>query len=518
MKRRNEFEVEFLGSLQPNPTGGYAGQCKYMGTVFSYHLTLKSECGVPYIRGTISVIDPKTGRVKKLAGSALREYKKGRENRGHEKESAKTPTMSTSIHIQNLDAIEDRIKDSVSKLYASHAIDLLDSVKQCAYANDIEFPLLIALYEHDFLSNCRLSKSTHDSYRRRLNRLATLLPISVSSMTEQDIKRASKELGNQWAEVAMTASKFLDFVYMKKKSPSPINPFSNSVSTTSSRGGSTNLPLESLSTDDEAILNQKIVEMADPGPHLGIILIKDGGHSTKDVCAFTWSAIQWSAESTDEAWVLHRRDDIAGATHIYTAPLFPYAGKLFISRYQKLLDMGYTPQRLAKMPVISQRDNPEKGLSTADLTTLCRHELSLCHPNADKGVTITGRSVSVLQNTYARKLRDICKLDDGAIQFMLHRVLNSVQSSYYRAFIDGSAREFLVTALHRDRRFSDKKIRGKREQVQRSVVGGVHKFSVLPPTDCHVVDVSFDLELYPDELFEIISKHGCSVVIEQLVA
>lgn len=91
---------------------------------------------------------------------------------------------------------------------------------------------------------------------------------------------------------------------------------------------------KSLQPDEDVLLNQIIAKAeADNGLVTGLLLAKESGLSNAKILKLSWKDILWESAGFPFVRVKQTNDQNAGATHNYTKPRPPFAGRELRRRY-----------------------------------------------------------------------------------------------------------------------------------------------------------------------------------------
>jgi hypothetical protein len=100
------------------------------------------------------------------------------------------------------------------------------------------------------------------------------------------------------------------------------------------------------------------------------------------------------------------------------------------------------------------------------------------------------------------------------IAFLKHQVLtNSVQADHYRSFTDETARRYMLTVLHRDRRQVENKI--SKRTVKRERTKGGELITVLASESKKRSVIEMDVFAKPGEKLMISCPNGCKLTVRR---
>lgn len=523
-------DSQFAGSLAPDSDGKIRGEYQIKGcrAIFSYSLTMQKETADYQLRGTVSLKNPDTGHVMQKHGQLKREINKRRLERGQIPYSGDHPDEGAargSVRVKSLEpnAIKQAIHNVSMRLYDTFVLDLEDGSKKHQPVENMTFSYAVKLYADDYTYTRSKNAKSQRGHYLQLKKVGEMLgPLKISQISQNTIKDLCNQLGSTWRKYIVEARSFLNFIIAVKKESECDNKFFDYLNghPTLVRKAAKNLQKKAVVTDilsmeEERQLNYSILENIEQSAYIGITLIKEGHLSATQACVLTWEQILFPPEAPDTVFVALRRDDTAGATHDYTFPLFPFGAQIIKKRYAFLMER-LPESKVKKAPVVSDENDYLKAMAPQTLTTLCRNILQSTGNGYAKMAGLKGleqsSGIQLLHNTYGYRLRVVCKLnsDPAIINFQEHRVLtNSVQADCYRSFTDASARYFLLTALQRDRRFKENRLR--KRTISHKKENGQKQITLKPPMETKKSIVSVDATLNPGDKIWIRVPHGCKV-------
>lgn len=157
-----------------------------------------------------------------------------------------------------------------------------------------------------------------------------------------------------------------------------------------------------------------------------------------------------------EIRIKHSRPNLVGATHDFTAPIFPAGALLLRKRYLSLVEK-YDEETLKKMPIVSQRSNPKKAMTPDALvahTTMRLHSIGLSYASLQALGKNTPEKIAVskllLHNTFLNNIYYRCALEseEGTAKFLCGESLSSnTTDDNYTCFSDEEAGERLHNTM-----------------------------------------------------------------------
>lgn len=504
----------FHGDKALNSSGHMAGSYVLpSGIICSYTINAQSPTARYPARGSVSLLDPRTGRVMRVKKRQLGTPRN-------------TRTVSQAIAYVNSDSMDAEvlrahIARAATALYNDHILLIADAAQKACPAGESSFTLLLAQHQQQYLARRTSRSNMATTYRHRLERVARLIGDRVvSRIPLTAIDRIIDDLGPRWREYLQESERFLNFVYDYRADSERINPFTKYLlrhPATDSRNPrrlqqkASNTDV--LSLDEERNLNHRIESNIDNGILVGITLVKEGGLTSKEACHLTWAEISPMPDYPDTLLIALRKDDMAGATHNYTFPLLPFGSRTLLKRLAWLREQ-YSEEQICRMPVASAENDPTKALDPSRLTDACRTVLHNCGVGyaalAGLQDLHTGAGIHMLHATYRYRLEDVCRLrdDPGLLTFMLHHSLtNLVQADHYRSFTDPTAQHMLHTAISRDNRFDPPS--RSRQPVKRKKSGHAgERVTVQAPSSTAPNHVTLKAFVQPDGELRISAPTG----------
>ena len=200
---------------------------------------------------------------------------------------------------------------------------------------------------------------------------------------------------------------------------------------------------QSLTDEVERALDALIEENIGDGRLMSIALVNGGGIPPSMHRTITWANVTFDPKDPDDARVNVRKDEIRGGTHDYTRPLFRAEGHLLRLRYEYLLTIfDGNEELIRKLPIVSAKDDPTKGIKDTKVITACIRDTLLragvknsalaSSRNKDRRV---GMGTQLLLHNYEAKILECGVESDSALKdFLMLRQIYSVTGDRYRDF------------------------------------------------------------------------------------
>ena len=536
----------FHGDKELNEAGQMKGTYELAGGIVCRYTLRQQPATTHYrVRGSVSLLDPATSKtmtMKKRPASSEKQSsslqpaamdsppEQGSSppppDPNAEKDAAKRPKATLSINTESADAaaLREEVAQKAIILYQDNILLLASAAEKALPVSQMSFPLILAQLKSTYLSKRSGSAEMQHTYELRLEKVSLYAADkAVSKISQNTLSNIQKALGIRWRDYFQEASRFLAFAYHYRLDSEGINVFQIYLDRNppDNQKNSRLLQLKAgnsdvLSLSEEQTLNREIESNIHNGILIGITLVKEGGLSAQAACDLTWEKVTPMESHPDIQMIEYHRNDVAGATHDYSFPLFPFGSKVLCAR-KAWLKERFTDEQIAKMPVASAKSDPMTKLLPSQLTEACRNVLRHCGVGyaalAKHQDLQSGAGIHLLHETYRYRLEEICGLrdDPALVKFLMHNVLtNLVQADHYRCFTDASAQHMMATALLRDKRF-EKDI-PPAKQFKRKKVGPGEQVTVPAPSVKTRNHVKFRLRLKPGEVVKLSSPHGCYVV------
>lgn len=451
---------------------------------FRFAINEQSAISAYPFRGHINIIAP-DGKIMQMQGVQRRtrlkhmdeqhaQYIRDNPKTRHEELNARQ-----SVSLKSID--ETTVKDCISKkaqqLYGTHISTITQKLRESTAATT--FALAVQLYSQAFI-NKAIGKIAQKTQRAYINDLvligANLDERQMSELRVIDVKRLHQQLkrNNTKARSGSTAkrklnlaARFWQFCREEGLFRAAGNPFTEYISAAiSDKKGTAKLQRDAVTSrvlpeKAERKINELIESNIADGRYIGIAIIKDAHISSADACILTWSDIIFDDTIPDFVRIVQRRDGIAGATHDFTRPCFPFCALMLRRRYEYLLKL-YDPATLMSMPVVSQCKAPEKRLKGKDLSGHCKRIIQSCGISEAQRERLNssehnGFGIRLLLQNYKHKLAHFCGLssDTAAVAFLSGRSLRGdTTADHYRSFTSPEGQRYLYIAMSRDTRFT----------------------------------------------------------------
>ena len=441
------------------------GMYYHFDTPFRFSLR-QQKSGKSVMRGTVSIISKRDGRIMQLEGRKKNEIlKKLEETRSGyladmQGKRIEELNLSTSVSTDSLDHdhVKAAIVRAVLRLYNEHAVQIQRESGEIARPETITPLTAVQMHVDDYLSkNHRtLGKEKYEQYKRNILSICFLLPhIPMADFTYSIMSKAisSAKVSQQKEQLLKKFWLFciqsgicigvLPFAEEKKRKPSPEVSIRNATRPSM------------LSLEDQD--NSYNLIYPDPtGGDCGYALMAWGGFSAKDSCPLCWRDVIWCNGHTDYVRIRFSRPDLAGATHDYTAPIFPFGARILRKRYETLR-LQYSEDELNNMPIVSQITDPTKAMSpdalvqhtTMRLRTIGLQYEAIRNLRQSEGTTIAV-SRRLLKNTFLHNVYFLCALaeEEGTAKFLAKESLsNNTTDDYYTNFADEEAGERLFAYM-----------------------------------------------------------------------
>lgn len=431
-----------------------------------FHFRATQQKSGPYImRGHISAISPADGRILQVSGRQKRQILDDLEikdpnyisNMAGKRISALNITSAVYPRSLNHNEIKASIADAVIRLYKKHAAYIHRVYGDVARPDTITPS--VAAYKHVDkyleLNHPTLKANSCAAYRNHILSTCMLLPnVPMCQFSENKLKASmeSLALSNHKKDLLRKFWRYcIDAKICNGKLPFPPTQKKRPAVDTLIRKA---IRPDVLSIEEEDRV-YTICTDNPTGPACGVALLIWGGHSAKNVCNFNWRDLIWSDTYNDYVRVRFLRNDLAGATHDYTAPLFPAGALILRARYADLLTK-YSAEELADMPIVSQIKSPEVPMSP---NALIQHATTMLSSVGITNAQLTALrricpsiavSSRILGNTYADRINKNCGLlnEPGTVKFLLHESLSdNVSDDHYTSFSDEEAGKHLYDIM-----------------------------------------------------------------------
>lgn len=490
----------------------YHGVYMYHGIQFRFHTT-QQKSGAYLMRGEVHVVDPLDGGVLQLSSRERTHFLKARgiEDKGQRVEAllVKKAIYGKSKEMQD---VKEQVTEGALSLYEDHAA-LIHRVYGDAAQKDKILPIVaVNRYDTRFFNaqHPGIKASSLEAYKKRLREICAKLPakpmckISLSEVQrvfekERVPEQQKKHLREFWQYC-------IEGGVCQGGNPVPLSKKrrKSAAALMNDAGKPDKLTDTQQKKLDEVLLNRP------HGSACGIALMRYGGFSAKQSVEFCWRDVIWN-EDPDYVKIRYFRDDLAGATHDYTAPIFPIGALVLQARYRDLL-LSYSEEELLDMPIVSQVKDAKKRMNPNELIQngrLMLLEIGYTYATLKElsEEDIGAVSSRIYSNTYKRNLYQNCRLtdDDGDAKFLMGESLadNVTNNNYISFACEEAGKMFhtMMSALQKKEPIS--------KRVKTIVLpNGKEKLTMYPNDTWQRVGCVAVYYLKPGEELAIISPHG----------
>ena len=540
---------------------GYKGSYQYNDITFSFSFREDNSPSSPYkLRGKVSLISPKDGYIMQVGPKKRKEISTRRKEQAEnvsgaapvfepeKRYEALNASRAAYLTVDNAEAVKQAVAEKAALLYGDNVAQIDKIQHSAAKYRNVSFAQAVQIYGTRFFTAHygAVMQRTRREYEQILRIIGGYLgTIAIDQLRIEDIKRLARELrkksgkspehrndksNKKEAEKAdstvrrqLTLAGTFWVYYSAIKGCKGDNPFtiflksyfSNKINPKKLQRDA--VTVQVLPTDIEAKLNKMIAEKTEDGRYVAVVLVKDAGLSAKEACSIRWVDVIFDNDIYDYSRISLRRDDIAGATHDFTRPIFPFAGEVLHRRYD-LLCKEYGNEAVAEMSVASLGKNPEKSLNSKTLASFCKVLLTNSGFWGFTGLTREeserhGAGVSVLLKNYAHKLNHYCGLsaDKSAVRFLRGQsVAKDVTADNYRSFTSPEGQWYLYSALRRDGRFQ-----GKSGDITTKIVklpDGTYRVAAQGPD--RLTGAKVTVSLKAGETISCIARHGIEGTVQ----
>lgn len=481
------------------------------GMSFKFHIT-EQRTGAYVMRGAVSPIDPMTGKSVDIGAREKAKYF----DVHPEKREIRCPEVLIShalyTNTTNIEEIKATVAEAVQRLYHDYGARLHHVYGVVARPNTI-LPIIASTKHVDqFLStrHKNLGESSYRNYKGDIINIASSLP--AKAMCEISMKEVEKTLRRTNASVRKQKLLFEFWGYCIDKG---ICVGKNPVPIVEKKRKSPEALMRAVKRKDRLnpVENDKFHEMLMldlTGPACGTALMLDGGYAGEIAADFRWGDLIFG-DPQEYVCVSYNRPDLAGATHNYTAPIFPSGALVLRARYERLVEQ-YGKEQVAEMPVASQITNPKVPCGAAVLKQHARL-LLLKKLFSYEDVHVLSEESSdavsnrVLLNTYKAMVNRNLGLENepGIVKFLLHQSLSgSVTDDNYASFTSEESRDFLFALMS----YTRPEIEIEDKDLTVLVSNKKEKRVVFPETTRQRVGCLATFTLQPGEELIFAASHG----------
>ena len=337
----------------------YHGIYALHGMEFRFHIT-EQRTGPYVMRGAVSPIDPMTGKTIDIGAKEKAKYFETHPDK-RDKRCQET-LIGRDIYCQSTDIkmIKAVISEGAQKIYRDYGARLHRVHGEVARPHTVKPIIAVTKHGDRFmeLRHKNLAPSSYREYKSELLSIASSLPPkAMCKISMADVEKTFQETSASIRKRKLLLEFWgycLDAGICIGKNPVP--PLKKKVK-------SAKAAMREVKRKDRLTLGESDdfheALMSDPnGPGCGAVLMLDGGYSGKLAASFRWRDIIWS-EVRDYVRVRYSRPDLAGATHNFTAPIFPAGALVLRDRYENLVEL-YGKEMVDAMPIASQMSDPSK--------------------------------------------------------------------------------------------------------------------------------------------------------------
>lgn len=417
-----------------------SGMATYRGADFSVSLSRPKKMkdtgtAPPLIRGTVSIRDPRTGKVMDS------EAKK--RDSAHSSVKASKDLKINSLEVK---AVAAAVQRAVAGLYSDNQ-DQINVYSRAAMPPGMITPMdAVRLHLEQYIRDC-YPDSNEDSRKRRSSSIrstAALLPNTpMANITSEDIAKAVKkhDISKQkvtdlrlfWdyciSHSICAGTLPFDDASSKRKVPKDYRSLNKSAGS-----------VKALSFDVWCKILDTLYNLPKSAVGCGIMLLMSG-FDTDFISKLTWSDL---VIDNDTVYVRYYRNELAGSKHIFSRDLFADAA-VYVSDYYREISAVHNVDELQTLNVLWSFDKG-KILPKKKLTVEAVRLMVMSGAYADDITDISAYkrpiSHSLLSETYAALLETRCglKWDKDSLYYLTGRVLPSSTYSSYESHTDSAAR------------------------------------------------------------------------------
>ncbi len=458
--------------------------------------------GAYLYRGTISAISPATGRVINITLPA--------------KEDSDAKEKKASINLYtNLDLCEDikaYVEDRAFALYSMFAETISRLLHGTARKETITPALAYSIHGHRYIdyAHPKASENTKTRHYKKLSKLFSRMP--HNPMAEFSLRQTRDFLRENGVHPKTTEELRGFWRYCLEQGiclgadPFPVqNKRKHSAEEMTGKA----IRPDELSESTQVEVYKTCLE--DPsGPNCGMALMLWANTASKEACSLKWKQIHFHEEDPDLVSVVILKSEYAGATHIYTRPVFPQAARILKRRYMQLRER-YSVKALDTMNVVCPLSSDREAMSADDLIKYTSTLLRVCGvlngTFAELREPKKAVSRKLAANTYRANLVRRCGLEDDpyTVKYLCgESLLGNTSSDNYISFSDDDALLRLYTIMR-----VLQPVEEYAETMQHDVLdSGRHLYRIFPKKTNHCAGAKVSLRLAPGEGFELKCLHG----------
>ena len=476
----------------------------FKGTLFLngvwFQVTLNPQKSGKYVlRGRIKVLSAKTGNT--LCHN--------------EKTSTcdRNPIVSELYCNQaTVDAVKSAFLNGAQKMFRDHIADILRDIQQSVRPDTITACVAAILYAQQYLKKEKknLSEKSARDYEKAIQDVFSVFPQTpMSKLNFKAVKKAlsTAKISNKKLSLA---NSFWDFLIKNGHvTGSNCLPRPKQKETTPDGRQRDAEMIRELDLDQQDRLFDLM--MAKPETHggdCGVALMLWGGFTVDD--HLKWKDLVILDVNDSKAKIFFYKDDIIGATHDFTRPLFPQATIILSRTYDKLLNK-YPIEKLQNMPIIGAVGNPQKEMLSQNLNGYAKKlllQIGIAEKNFPaKNNTDSSVPKSILTTSYKKNLyyRTGLGADDGVMQYMQGLSLRSnVTNDNYTSFSDSDAVDRIFTAMKAMQPDNKTNLPEFEEWEE----NGLYIYRLSPETLREHIGGTYEIKLNDKEEYKICAKHG----------
>lgn len=500
----------------------FFGRYHCNGIEMKFH-AVEQASGRYTCRGIISAISPLDDKVLQMAGNerarqinALVDNGKIQSREDAEKHRVKALNVSRSLYCSG-NVTEASVKNAVEiaaqKLYIRHAPLLQKTLQQSNRPDSITPAVAYAAYAGTFFDTYykNIKQRSAANYKSQMGALLRMLPnVPMHSVKSSTINEITKKLCCSKSEIhrARTFWQYmLDHGYCTGSNPIPDNTKRQESAMARQEKGKRPVCLD-LEQQDK--LFSELYSGTVSGSDCGIALYAWGGFALKD--EITWGRVHLSADDPTLATIDYNLPDLAGATHDYTRPVFPFCALILAKRFGMLREK-FSEEELRTAPVVSMRSNLLKPVSNesflADVSRVFQR-IGLDALYGKKRGNRTAAAKRILADTYINDVytRSGLEEDEGTCAFLCGRRILDVTSANYTKFNDPDG----IARMHAAERLLAPPLPNS-DTEKTEALPGETKYTFSPKSTRRSVGVGCDIILPPGGTITVRCAHGAEAVL-----
>lgn len=540
---------ELLSNITPNLEDeqlvNLTGCLEVSGITLRFSLSrqsAKSRC--PY-RGTISILDPATGRIMIAVGTDRRRHEKALREKRAKRNGGKSNSSSAATN--QAECAANNASENIllrkqisfrSKRFAANAPysdickelaeylvdqgkklfhDYRSTVYNCIYES-ITPKTITPLFAHmlyfdSFISKTR-SQMKDDARKRLKEKLELLLnqlpEKSMCSFIKRDFRNNAhfKKLSGARIKVLFDFWEYCISEHYCEAMDNPIPLPEKRVESEAARMKAASTP-RMLSFEQIGRLYRYCLQAHD-GLACGICLLLNG-YSEDFARKLKWKDVVFKNHLV---LILNYQAERAAATKDYTRPCNELLGKLLRQCYQALQQSGkYGENKLKEMPIVSGK-SPEKVLTNKVFVERCSSVLGYCGVPPEVFQNLQGKRCAaaklLLRNTYEYLVCSCMGIDDdeGTKSFLLGRMLESTTDNNYVSYTSPEASERLYAIQNRCLPAYDL----PQEKTVTDLGNGMVQITLNPWNTRETLTVYLKEDFLPNVQISASARHGVSAM------